>query len=241
MKPIAVIIGGASGIGNACAQLLSEEYTVGIADIRGAEEAAAKLGNGAFGITLDITDAEACEAAAQKVREFGEVDVLVHCAGIFTARNDLLGDMKVADWDILMRVNLHGTFYAVRAFIPTLRDSARVVLISSRAGRCGSTRMDIHMPTSGHYCASKAAVNSLVKSFALELAPRGIRVNGVAPGPIQTPLTTPNSDSFILPYVPLGRRGTPAEIAKSVRFLCSEDSSFITGHMLEVNGGMSMV
>ena len=239
-KKIAVITGGASGIGRACAELLSREYRVIVADIKDAESTASTL-EGARGIWVDVSDLASCEALAAEVGAMGGAEVLVHCAGIMNGRGMALDELPVDMWSQLMQVNFNGTFFMMRAFSPVLHDGGRVVFISSRVGRTGSNRMDIRMVTGGHYCAAKAGVNSLTKSFALELAPRGIRVNAVAPGPILTPIAQPGSDSVILPYIPLGRRGTPLEVAQGVRFLCSEESSYITGHVLDINGGMNMV
>ena len=239
-KPLAIITGGASGIGKACAQLLNEEYRIIIADMKGAKEAARELSPDAQGMEVDISDFKSCQSMAERIGEQGGVDVLVHCAGIMNGVGVTMEDLPVESWDKLLQVNLSGTYYIVKALTPYIHDHGRIVLISSRVGRTGTNRMDIHMTTCGHYCASKAGVNSITKSFALELAPRGIRVNAVAPGPIVTPLATPKSDEHILPFVPLGRRGTPLEIAKGVRFLCSDDSSYITGHILDINGGMNM-
>lgn len=237
-KPVAAITGGARGIGYACAELLAPQYDVIIMDINGAEEAAQKIGNGARGLALDITDNASCMAAARTAEGLGGVDALIHCAGIFAGFGVTLADMDPATFAKQMRVNVDGTFLVMHAFAPALKDASSVVLFSSRVARTGTTRMAISEPTNGHYCASKAAVNSLVKSFALELAPRGIRVNGVAPGPIATEMA--HGKAGIIEYVPLGRKGTPQEVAKCVHFLISDDSSFVTGQILDVNGGMSM-
>lgn len=237
-KPIAAITGAARGIGYACAELLAPHYDVAIMDIKGAEETAQKIGRGARALTLNITDEASCKSAAQAIKERGGADVLIHCAGIFAGFGVPLAEMDPATFKKQMNVNTDGTFLVMHAFIPVLKDSARVVLFSSRVGRTGTNRMSIAEPTNGHYCASKAAVNSMVKSYALELAPRGIRVNGVAPGPVATEMA--HGSAGIVEYVPLGRKATPEEIAKCVRFLISDDSSFVTGHILDVNGGMSM-
>lgn len=238
-KPLAVITGAGRGIGRACAELLQHDYTIVVLDLKGAEEAAKELGHGAIGITADITSEASCAEAALRVRELGGAEALVHCAGIFVGFGVPLADMAPASFETQMKVNVDGTFIVVHAFCPVLNANARVVLFSSRVARLGTTRMEIHDATNGHYSASKAAVNSLVKSFALELAPRGVRVNGVAPGPIATDMAT-GKERGIVEHVPLGRMGTPQEVAKCVRFLVSDDSSYVTGHVLDVNGGMSM-
>lgn len=238
-RPLAVITGAGRGIGRACAELLQRDYTIVILDLKGAEEAAKDLGHGAIGITADITSEASCAEAALRVRELGGAEALVHCAGIFVGFGVPLAEMPPANFETQMKVNVDGTFLVLHAFCPVLNADARVVLFSSRVARLGTTRMEIHDATNGHYSASKAAVNSLVKSFALELAPRGIRVNGVAPGPIATDMAA-GKEQGIVAHVPLGRMGTPQEVAKCVRFLVSEDSSFVTGHVLDVNGGMSM-
>lgn len=239
--PIMVITGGASGIGAACAQLMAKDYKIVIADLKGAEESAASLGNENVGVEIDVSSPKSCLETVQYIREkVGLIDVLVHCAGILNGRGLRLDELSSEMWNQMMAVNLTGTFNVVQSFGAIMKNNGRIVLVSSRAGKTGAQRMDIKQPTGGHYCAAKAAVNSLVKSFAIEFAPRGIRVNGVAPGPVKTPMATAGADNLILPWVPLGRRADPEEIAKGIRFLTSDDSSFITGHMLDINGGMSM-
>ena len=226
-------------MGNACARRLCRDHHVVIADIKGAQEAAAALGNESIGVKLDISDDEQCQNLAAVARQAGEIRILIHCAGILLPRPKL-ADLTVAQWNQTISIDLTGTFFVVKAFVPVLADGASVVLYSSRVARTGLAGLEITDACLGDYCAAKAGVSSLVRSFAYELAPRKIRVNGIAPGPIKTPMMTDERAALVAKKVPLGRCGTPEELAACTTFLCSADAAFITGHILEVNGGMTM-
>lgn len=239
-RPVAVITGGASGIGNACARMFSPTHHVVIADMNRAKEAAMELENPGTGLPVDVADDESCRNLAAEVSRLGPVTVLVHCAGICPPPSRIEA-LDTAQWKKVMDVNLNGAFLLARAFIPVLEDGASVVLLASRAGRTGIGARELTQPSHADYCTSKAAVISLTKSLAFELAPRRIRVNAVAPGPVLTAMAVARRDpEEIARTIPLGRQATTEDITPAIGFLCSEGASWITGHTLDINGGMTM-
>ena len=240
LSKVAVITGGASGLGYACAGLFSATHHVVIGDLRNAEQAAQGLSSPATGVTVDVTSAEDCQHLADVAKGLGEIDVLIHCAGVVEQPNMHIADLDPARWRRSIDVNLTGTFLITHAFAPVLADHASVVLIASRTGRTGSSALHLGEPTRAEYSTGKAAVISYVKSLAWELAPRKIRVNGVAPGPINIGLSTPGREKVVKDFIPLGRMGTAADVTAGIQFLCSEGASWITGHVLDINGGMTM-
>ncbi len=168
--------------------------------------------------------------------EMGSVDVLVNNAGI--TRDGLLVRMKEEDFDAVIAVNLKGTYNFTRAVAPIMmkQRSGRIVSISSIVGLQGNAGQV-------NYSASKAGVIGITKSVARELAPRGVTVNAIAPGYVETPMTAVLPDKVkaaMLGAIPAGRYGQPEDIANAVSFLCSEDSAYITGQVLSVDGGMHM-
>lgn len=239
-RPVIVVTGGASGIGDGIATLFAETHTVIVADVKGAEEKAAALGNGAIGLTIDVSKEEDCKRMAEAAAALGGADAFVNSAGIFPGRDIPLSEMPLEIWDKIVSVNLTGTFLATKHMSKVVRDGGSIVLIGSRTGRMGSVSGDIAQPSNGHYCCTKAGVLSLVKSFAMELGARRIRVNGIAPGAILTPMTPPAKAAKLPPQVPLNCWGSPEDIAGCARFLCSKDSAYVSGHMLDANGGRSM-
>lgn len=246
MSRVAVVTGGASGIGlGAARRLAADGHAVALLDrdLRGAESAAADLradGAPAVAVGVDVADRASVDAAFAAVRSgLGPVGILVTSAGIesFTKLLDITAEL----WDRILAVNLTGTFTCVQAAVPDMLEAGwgRIVTISSQSAQSGA-------PDMAHYAASKGGVIALTKALAVDLARRGITVNTIAPSLVDTPMARaaeaagdfPGVD-VVGPMVPLGRAGTPADIAAAVSYLCSEDGgSYITGQLLGVNGGM---
>jgi 3-oxoacyl-[acyl-carrier protein] reductase len=227
----AVVAGGASGIGWATAQALAARGDrVTIAD-RNADEArrrAAELGQRA--VTVDVTDEDSVQRMFQQT---GQVDVVVNCAGY--SNIGLITDMPVDQFRDVIDVCLTGAFIVAKHAGRTLRPGGVLVSISSLNGRQPAAGMSA-------YCAAKAGLSMLTQVAALELGPKGIRVNAVAPGFVRTPLTEPAAavpgvvDEY-LENTALGRAGTPEDVANAVLYLCSPESSWLTGEVLDLNGG----
>ena len=235
---VAVVTGANRGIGLGIARLLSERGATVAAMARSreaADETASALGKGAKGFTLDVTDRESVDRAVKEVTEaFGRIDVLVNNAGI--TRDNLAIRMKDADWDAVLATNLTGVFHLVKAVLrPMMKArSGSIVNISSVVGQAGN-------PGQANYCAAKAGLEGMTRSLALEYAERNIRINCVAPGFIATDMThvlDEEQKRSLLGRVPLARLGTAEDVAEAVSFLASGRSSYITGQVLHVNGGM---
>lgn len=185
---------------------------------------------GARTIPCDVRDAASVERAFAEAAATGGIDHLVLAAGIY--RPSPLAQMTDADWNDTLAVNLQGAFHCCRAAAPRMNKGGSIVALSSIAGQRGSA-------TFSHYAASKGGLLSFVRSLATELAP-DIRVNAVSPGPIDSPMVAPLMEKRgpqILAQTPLGRLGTPDEVARAVAFLASDWASYITGESLQVNGG----
>jgi 2-hydroxycyclohexanecarboxyl-CoA dehydrogenase len=241
MSRVAVVTGGASGIGLGAAHALAADgHRVALLDLNGAaaKTAAAELKE-AVGIEVDVADRGSVDAAFARVRaELGPVEILVTSAGVESF--DALADITAAKWDRILAVNLTGTFNCVQCAVPDMLDAGwgRIVTISSSSAQSGAPNMT-------HYAASKGGVIALTKALAVELARRGITANTIAPSLVDTPMARaaeaagdfPGVD-VVGPMVPLGRAGTPADIAAACAFLCSDRGSYITGQLLGVNGGM---
>jgi len=242
---VAVVTGGASGIGLGVAQRFAADgHRVALLDRDGATGAAAAAalrssGATALAVEADVADRASVRDAFDRVRaELGATEILVTSAGIenFTPVLDITDEM----WDRIIGVNLTGTFASVQAALPDMVAAGwgRIVTISSSSAQSGA-------PNMAHYVSSKGGVIALTKALAYELAGRGITVNTIPPSLVDTPMVRkaeaagdfPGVD-VVGPMVPLGRAGTPADIAGACSFLCSDDGSYITGQVIGVNGGM---
>jgi 3-oxoacyl-[acyl-carrier protein] reductase len=239
---VALVTGASRGIGRAIARQLAATGLIVVAGARGdhAEGVAREIveaGGRAEAVALDVTvPANVEQIVADVVSRHGRLDVLVSNAGI--TRDQLVLRMKPADWDVVIATNLTATFTCVQAVSrPMIKQrSGRIIAISSIVGQMGNAGQ-------ANYAASKAGLIGFVKSMARELASRGITVNVVAPGLIATDMTEALGEEVRAKWVaqvPLGRLGTPDEVAAAVRFLASDEASYITGHVLAVNGGMYM-
>jgi NAD(P)-dependent dehydrogenase (short-subunit alcohol dehydrogenase family) len=236
----AVVTGGAAGLGFAIAQrLLASGGTVSLwdRDIAQGRQAAEKLGSGSTFVQVDVTDEISVrEALESTVRRAQRVDALVNSAGI-TGPNTKVWDYPVDAWKQVIDVNLNGLFLCCRQVVPVMREAnyGRIVNIASVAGKDGN-------PNASAYSASKAAVIALTKSLGKELADSGIRVNCVTPAAVKTAIfdqMTEQHIQFMLSKIPMGRFGTPEEIAAMVGWLCTEDCSFSTGAVFDLSGGRS--
>ena len=240
---VALVTGGAQGIGQVTAlHLASKGADVAVSDINreGALKTAKEIeGLGRRGLALegDVSNpADAEITVAKTVEQLGGIDILVNNAGI--TRDKLLLRMTEEDWDAVLNVNLKGTFNCTKAAIKHMvkRKSGRVVNIASVVGEMGNAGQ-------ANYAASKAGIIGLTKSIAREYAQRGINVNAIAPGYIETPMTEALSEKVkeeLKAGIPMARLGTPSDVAKAVYFLVSDASSYITGQVLNVNGGIYM-
>ncbi len=239
---VAVVTGSAKGIGKAIAELFARQgATVAIVDRAGAEDTARALrveGLDAQGFGIDITDMEAVYSTVDTiVREWGHIDILVNNAGII-ARGSLL-DLDQRQWLRVMDVNVNGNFYFCKSVIPHMmrQKSGCILNISSIAGKMGD------ITASPVYGTSKGAINTLTKSLARQLAEHGIRVNGIAPHAIETDMSAEWSEEkrrAVVDAIPLKRMGKAEEVAEAALFLVSERASFITGEILNINGGYLM-
>jgi 3-oxoacyl-[acyl-carrier protein] reductase len=238
MRPVALVTGGSSNIGWACVRRLAAGHEVIIADLKPPAEA---LPEGVRYLPLDITDADACVRVLADAAGDAGLAVLVHSAAI-TAAARPVETIPPAEWRRLLEVNLTGAFLVAQAAIPHLRRArGAAVMIASRAGRTGYAALNASPSgTKAHYAASKAALLSLVKSLAIELAPDGVRVNAVVPGSIEGQMIPRERWPELAARIPLGRLGTPVEVAEAVHWLCSDAARYVTGHALDVNGGTWM-
>jgi 2-hydroxycyclohexanecarboxyl-CoA dehydrogenase len=239
---VAVVTGGGSGMGTAvCRSLAERGDRVAVLDVDGdgAARVAKELANdglSSVAVKVDVSDRAAVDAALDEVRSaFGPVEIMITSAGIEGFVEFL--DITPEAWERMMAVNLTGTFHCLQAAVPDMIAGGwgRIVTISSSSAQHGTRRM-------AHYVASKGGVIGLTKALALDLAPHGITVNTIPPGAIDTPMMRRPLDSGamnleqVLARAPLGRLGTPDDIAATCVFLCSEEAGYITGQQINVNG-----
>ena len=239
----ALVTGASRGIGRACALALAKagaRVAVAARQTDKLEEVAAEiraLGGEAFVVPMDLSAPDSIKEAATRVaKEFGRIEILINNAGL--TRDGLAMRMKRDDWDIVIQTNLSGAFFTIQQVLPgMIRERwGRLVNIASVVGESGNAGQ-------ANYAASKAGLIGLTKSLAQEVASRNVTVNAVAPGFIETDMTAKLSDEQkvkIVEAVPLRRIGTAEDVASAVRFLASGEASYITGHVLDVNGGMLM-
>ena len=240
---IAVISGAASrrGIGLATAKLFAAHgarVAILDLDLNAAHEAAASLGDGHLGLRCDVTDSEACNSSIAKViDQFGGIDVLVNNAGITEPVKTL--DIDSRGWQRIIDVNLKGVLLLSQAVIPHMRSrrGGSIACMSSVSAQRGGGIFG-----GPHYSAAKAGVLGLAKAMAREFGPDGIRVNCVTPGLVETDITgdklTPDMKSEIIKGIPLGRLGAATDVANIYLFLASDLSAYVTGAVIDVNGGM---
>ncbi|HHV61899.1 MAG TPA: 3-oxoacyl-[acyl-carrier-protein] reductase [Firmicutes bacterium] len=241
---VAVVTGGSKGIGRAICLALAAKgarvVVLGNTDLSGAEAVADEIvrqGGESFALKTDVTDLSDVENMVEVVlKRFGSIDILVNNAGI--TRDNFLIRMKDEEWEEVIDVNLRGAFNCIRAVGKVMfrQRSGRIINITSVVGLTGN-------PGQANYSSSKAGLIGLTKTAARELAMRGITVNAVAPGFIETRMTDAipeNARDALLKAIPLGRMGKPEDVAKAVTFLASDDASYITGVVLRVDGGMAM-
>jgi 3-oxoacyl-[acyl-carrier protein] reductase len=240
---VALVTGASQGIGRAIALRLAQDgFQLALAarnedKLKQVAAEIATAGGQAEVFPLDIANEESIKTAAKAVlTHYGKIDVLVNNAGI--TRDNLLLRMKRAEWDEVLQTNLTGTFLLTQAVIASMvrARAGRIISISSVVGRVGQAGQ-------ANYAATKAGLIGFTKSVAREVASRGITANVVAPGFIESPMTAvldEKQNATILSHIPLGRIGADADVAHAVAFLASEGAAYITGHVLDVNGGMYM-
>ena len=240
---VALVTGSGRGIGRSIALCLARNGAdVAISDVdqSGAEAVAAEvraLGRRSMAIVCNVTDSNGCKVMVDRVvAELARLDILVNNAGI--RRDKLILGMSDQDWDLVLDVNLKGAFFCTRAALRPMSKQrfGRIVNIASIVGLMGNKGQ-------ANYAASKAGLIALTKTVAKEMASRGITANAIAPGFIQTEMTDTLPGEYkeaLLKQIPLGRMGTADEVAACVLFLASDLSGYVTGHVLQVDGGMAM-
>ena len=240
----ALVTGASGGLGSTIAEMLASggarmalNYGRNAAKAEAVAERIAAAGGEAFVVQADVTDEASVESMFSEVMaRFGRLDILVNNSGV--TRDGLLIRMKDGDWDTVLDTNLKGAFHCARAAVkPMMKQrSGRIINISSVLGVIGNGGQT-------NYCASKAGLNGFTKALAKEVGSRGITVNAVAPGFIPTEMTAQISEEVgqkVKANIPLGTFGEPSDVASAVAFLASDAAKYITGHILQVDGGLGM-
>jgi 3-oxoacyl-[acyl-carrier protein] reductase len=239
----AFVTGASRGIGRACAIALAQagaRVAIAARQRDRLEQVAEQIrgsGGEVYVVEIDMASSESIRSAlATAAREYSRIDILVNNAGI--TRDGLAMRMKKEDWDLVLQTNLSGAFFAIQQVLPAMMRErwGRIINISSVVGESGN-------PGQANYAASKAGLIGLTKSLAQEIASRNITVNAISPGFIETDMTEALSAEVqerLLGSIPMKRLGAPEDVAAAVRFLASDDAAYITGHVLDVNGGMYM-
>lgn len=242
-EKVALVTGASQGIGRATSLVLAESGAKVAVAARTAAKLAllvdeiTRLGGEAFAIQMDVSDAGAVKNGFQQaLGKFGKLDILVNNAAM--TRDTLALRMKVEDWDAVLRTNLTGAYLCLQQALGAMlrQRSGRIINITSVVAETGNAGQ-------ANYVASKAGLIGLTRAIAVEVASRNITVNAIAPGFIETPMTDPLSQELkdkMKSLIPLGRMGQDREIAAAVVFLASDEAAYITGHVLDVNGGMRM-
>jgi 3-oxoacyl-[acyl-carrier protein] reductase len=240
---VAVVTGASQGIGRETALALAQAGAKVVVSARNEEKLAAlagaiaAAGGAAFGLKMDVADVEQVKAGFKQVIEkFGRLDILVNNAAV--TRDGLAMRMKKDDWDAVLQTNLTGAHLCIQQALPTMMKAraGRIINISSVVAQSGNAGQ-------ANYVAAKAGLIGLTKAIAVEIASRGITVNAVAPGFIETPMTDVLSDKVkeeLKARIPLGRMGSARDVASAIVFLASDEAGYITGHVLNVNGGMHL-
>jgi 3-oxoacyl-[acyl-carrier protein] reductase len=240
---VAFVTGASQGIGRACALKLAEKGATVVVAARNQEKLnelvheMENAGRKATAFALDVTDEEQVKATIKSLgAQLGRIDILINNAGI--TRDQLVMRMKRADWDAVLNTNLTSAYLCIQQVTPIMLKQryGRIINITSVFGQMGQAGQ-------ANYAASKAGLIGLTKAVARELASRNITCNAVAPGFIETAMTEALGDEFkqnAVKQIPLGRAGTVDDVANAVAFLASDEASYITGHVLNVNGGLFM-
>lgn len=240
---VAVVTGASQGIGRETALALAQAGAKVVVAARNEEKLVALVnditaaGGEAFAVKMDVADPEQIKAGFKQVLEkFGRLDILVNNAAV--TRDGLALRMKKDDWDTVLQTNLTGAHLCIQQALGTMMRarSGRIINISSVVAQSGN-------PGQANYVAAKAGLIGLTKAIAVEIASRNITVNAVAPGFIETPMTDvlpAEVKQALMPRIPLGRMGTPCDVAAAIVFLASDEAGYITGHVLNVNGGMHL-